>query len=243
VVEVTGRELGTRHRDALVALFRLRARRVEAKTDNGERLVYCSTETTWRELLVASGLTIHVTNLLTALRVLQELQRVTIRIFRGSHEEYLRAEARGLLVGAGWSDALIGRIEWDGANLDSEVRVTYGEWVRRTLEERHLVAVDAAVYFRLKSDYARCWWPYIDSQPSYSWIDVEMLATLAGRDYKGETTKQRVKLREEARQALNDMVSAGGLESWSQETLGSGRAKSYRYHYKRSGGPQGELSI
>src|SRR4051794_38253157 len=31
VVEVSGRELGTRHRDALVALFRLRAKRVEAR--------------------------------------------------------------------------------------------------------------------------------------------------------------------------------------------------------------------
>jgi hypothetical protein len=243
VVEVAGRELGTRHRDALVALFRLRARRVEARTDRGERIVVCRTETTWRELLVASGLTVHVTNLLTALRVLQELQRVSIRVFRGSHEEFVRAEARGLLAGAGWSDALIGRIEWDGAQLDSAVKVEYGEWVRRTLEERHLVAVDADVYFRLSSDYARCWWPYIDSQPAHSRISVELLASLAGRDYKAETTKQRVKLREEARQAFADMVQAGGLVSWACEIVGSGRGKTYRYSYIRTGSPQAELPV
>ncbi|MBB5695954.1 hypothetical protein [Muricoccus pecuniae] len=243
VVEVAGRELGTRHRDMLVALFRLRARRVEARTDAGQRIVLCQTETSWRELLVASGLTVHVTNLLTALRVLQELQRVSIRVFRGSHDEFLKAESRGLLAGAGWSDALIGKIEWEGAQLDSKVTVSYGEWVRRTLEERHLVAVDADVYFRLKSDYARCWWPYIDSQPAHSWIDVELLASLAGRDYRAETTKQRVKLREEARQALGDMQQAGGLASWTEETVGSGRAKTYRYRYVRTGSPQAELPI
>lgn len=243
VVEVTGRELGTRHRDALVALFRIRARRIEARTETGERIVYCRTETTWRELLAASGLTIHVTNLLTALRVLQELQRVSIRVFRGSHEEYLRAEGRGRLVGPGWSDALIGKIVWDGAMLDSKVIVEYGEWVRRTLEERHLVAVDADVYFRLKSDYARCWWPYLDSQPAHSWIDVELLASLAGRDYRAETTKQRVKLREEARQAMADMMLAGGLVSWTEEVIGSGRAKTYRYRYVRASSPQAELPV
>ncbi|MCR0984067.1 hypothetical protein [Roseomonas populi] len=243
VVEVAGRELGTRHRDALVALFRLRAKRVEARTETGQKIVVCQTETTWRELLAASGLTIHVTNLLTALRVLQELQRVTIRIFRGSHEEYLRAEARGMLAGAGWSDALIGRIEWDGAQLDSKLTVSYGEWVRRTLEERHLVAVDADVYFKLKSDYARCWWPYIDSQPAHSWINVELLASLAGRDYRAEETKKRVKLREEVRQALADMQQAGGLTSWVEEVVGSGRAKTYRYRYVRAGSPQAELPI
>ncbi|GAV35466.1 hypothetical protein ROTAS13_03142 [Roseomonas sp. TAS13] len=243
VVEVRGRELGTRHRDMLMACFRLRARRVEAVTVLGEKFVFCRTETSWRELLAASGLTSHVNNLLVALRILEELRTTTIRVFRGSYEDYQAASARGRLAGAGWSDALIGRIEWDGATLDAKLTVEYGEWVRRTLEERHLVSVDADTYFRLASDYARCWWPYIDSQPAHSWIGIETLATLAGKDYAELTTRQRVKLREEARQALDDMVRAGGLTSWVTEQIGSGRAKTYRYRYERAAGPQAELPV
>jgi len=52
-----------------------------------------------------------------------------------------------------------------------------------------------------------------------------------------------VKLREEARQALDDMVAAGGLASWRTEQVGSGRAKTYRYRYERSAGPQAELPV
>ncbi|TPG49286.1 hypothetical protein EAH89_21490 [Roseomonas nepalensis] len=243
VVEVRGRELGTRHRDMLMALFRLRARRVEATTPQGEKFVFCQTTTSWRELLAASGLQSHVNNLLTCLRVLEELRTTSVRVFRGSYEDYQSASARGRLAGAGWSDALIGKIEWAGATLDARLTVEYGEWVRRTLEERHLVAVDADVYFRLASDHARCWWPYIDSQPAYTWISIETLAQLAGRDYSELTTRQRVKLREEARQALDDMVRAGGLTSWSTEQVGSGRAKSYRYRYERAAGPQAKLPL
>jgi hypothetical protein len=243
VVEVRGRELGTRHRDMLVALFRLRARRVEATTDQGQKIVLCSTETTWRELLAASGLSSHVNNLLTCLRILEELRSTTIRVFQGSFEDYETATQKGRLAGAGWSDALIGTIQWSGAMLDSKLTVSYGEWVRRTLEERHLVAVDADVYFRLQSDHARCWWPYIDSQPAHSWIGIETLSLLAGRDYAELTTRQRVKLREEARQALDDMITAGGLTSWVTEQVGSGRAKTYRYRYERAAGPQAELPV
>ncbi|MFC7557481.1 hypothetical protein ACFQU7_42570 [Pseudoroseomonas wenyumeiae] len=223
-------------------MFRLRAKRVEARTDDGQKIVVCQTETTWRELLVASGLTVHVTNLLTALRVLQELQRVTIRIFRGSHEEYLRAESRGMLAGAGWSDALIGKIEWEGAQLDSRVTVSYGEWVRRTLEERHLVALDADVYFRLKSDYARCWWPYIDSQPAHTWIDVDLLASLAGRDYR---PKKPSGASNSARKSGRRWLTWSKLGAWSPglRRLSAAVVQSYRYRYVRTGSPQAELPI
>ncbi len=68
---------------------------------------------------------------------------------------------------------------------------------------------------------------------------METLAQLAGRDYATMTTRQRIKLREEVRQALDDMVTAGGLASWTCEQVGSGRAKSYRYRYERTAKPQG----
>lgn len=129
VIEVRGRELGTRHRDALVALFRLRARRFETgvTADGRSRQAVYRTDTTWREVLQASGLTTHVNNLLTALRVFEELRSVTVRAFTGSFDSYEAAVAQGRLASAGWSDGMIGSIEWSGVSLDSEVSVTYGE--------------------------------------------------------------------------------------------------------------------
>ncbi|MGI4943262.1 MAG: hypothetical protein ACRYHQ_22325, partial [Janthinobacterium lividum] len=84
VVEVRGRELGSQHRDALYALFRLRARRTEVMnpeydpsipvtmTSPKPKLIYWHTEATWRQLLQATGRTCHVNNLATLLRVLEE---------------------------------------------------------------------------------------------------------------------------------------------------------------------------
>ena len=148
VVEVCGRELGTRHRDALMALFRLRAKRFETVGADGKLggAVY-RTDTTWREILLASGVTAHVNNMMTALRVFEELRSVTVRVFMGTFDQYEAAVAKGRLASAGWSDGIIGRIQWAGVTLDAEVSVTYGEWVKRTFEEKHLVSVGADVYF------------------------------------------------------------------------------------------------
>ena len=101
------------------------------------------------------------------------------------------------------------------------VKVAYGEWVRAMFESRSLASIDGETYFKLRSDYAKSIWPYIDSQPEYSWVAVETLAELVGRDYRAETTRQRLKLREELRQAFADMVNAGGLQSWACEEAGS----------------------
>lgn len=233
VVEVRGRELGTRHRDALVALFRLRARRFEtgvAANGKARQAVY-RTDTTWRDILLASGLTTHVNNLLTALRVFEELRSVTVRAFTGSFDAYEAAVIQGRLASAGWSDGMIGSIEWSGVSLDSEVSVTYGEWVRQTFEAKHLVSVSADVYFRLKGDNARAWWPYIDSQPNHDYVPLETLAELVGRDYRSEDAKRRARFREDVAAAFTDMVRAGGLKAYEIEARGPGRTKSYRVKY------------
>ncbi len=235
VVEVRGRELGTRHRDALIALFRLRAKRFETVGENGQvkGSVY-RTDATWRDILKASGLTAHVNNLIVALRILEELRSVTMRVFTGTYDAYETAVAKGRLPSAGWSDGLIGSINWTGVNLDSEVSVTYGEWVRRTFETKNLVSVSADVYFALKSDFARAWWPYIDSQPNHHYITLETLSEMVGRDYRTEPSKKRARFREDVVSAFNDMVRAGGLAEFELEASGPGRTKSYRVIYKHA---------
>lgn len=246
VVEVRGRELGSQHRDALYALFRLRAKRIDAvdpQPPDGPKLAYYHTEATWRNLLAATGRTAHVNNLGTMLRVFEELRSVSFRFFQGDFSQYEAAVKSGRLVGAGYSDNLLGRIEWDGITLDSNVKVAYGEWVRDMFESRSLVSIDGDTYFKLRSDYAKSIWPFLDSQPGYTWLNVETLAELVGRNYHTETTRQRLKLREELRQAFSDMVSAGGLASWTCDVMGSGRAKTYRYSYVHARPRQGALDL
>ena len=242
VVEVRGRELGTRHRDALISLFRLRARRFEVIGSDGKvaSAVY-RTETTWRDMLLASGVRPHVNNLLVALRVLDELRSVTLRVFMSSWSDYEAAVAKGRLASAGWSDGVIGAIEWDGVSLDSKVTATYGEYVRMAFETRHLVSVNADVYFRCKTDYAKAWWPHIDSQPDHEWIAVETLAELVGRDHRAEDGKKRSRFREDVQRAMDDLVRAGGLSGWACEQVGQGRAKTYRYRYTHALPRQGQL--
>ena len=246
VVEVRGRELGSQHRDALYALFRLRAKRSEAalpEKPGSPTLAYFHTEATWREMLAATGRTPHVNNLGTLLRVFEELRSVSFRFYQGDFAQYEAAAHSGRLPSAGYSDNLLGRIEWDGVTLDSTVKVTYGEWVRQMFEAKSLASIDGDVYFKLRSDYAKSVWPFIDSQPGYSWVAVEMLAELVGRNYRTETTRQRLKLREELRQAFADMVTAGGLASWTCEKTGPGRSKSYRYSYIHARPRQGARDL
>jgi hypothetical protein len=254
VVQVSGRELGSQHRDALYAIFRVRARRISEANPHyvagtfdpitgPVRLVYYLTETTWRELLHATSRTPHVNNLGTLLRSFEEMRSVSFRVFRGDFDAYEAALKRGRLPGAGFSDNLVNRIEWSGVGLDSKVTVRYGEWVKEMFEAKSLVSLNGDVYFRLKSDYAKSFWPFIDSQNAYTYVDISTLADLAGRDYDAELTKRRVKFREDVRQAFDDMVSAGGLASWHCEEIGTGRRKSYRYHFGHALERQGALDL
>jgi hypothetical protein len=254
VVHVHGRELGSQHRDAIYAIFRCRARKIsepnvayvpgskDAMTAY-PRVEYYYTQTTWRELLLTTGRTAHVNNLGSLLRCFEEIRSVSFRVYQGSYDEYEAQVARGRLPGAGFSDNLINEIRWDGVRLDSTMTVKYGAWVRKTFEAKNLVSLNADVYFRLRSDYAKSFWPFVDSQPSYTYVDDLTLAELAGRDYRNEDSKKRAKFREDIVQAFNDMVAAGGLSEWRCEVLGFGRQKTYRYHYTHALPRQGSLAL
>jgi hypothetical protein len=254
VVHVHGRELGSQHRDAIYAIFRSRARKVSEPNiayvlgskdplTAFPRVDYYYAQTTWRDLLLTTGRTAHVNNLGSLLRCFEEVRSVSFRVYQGSYAEYEAQVARGRLPGAGFSDNLINEIKWDGVSLDSQVSVKYGAWVRQTFEAKNLVSLNADVYFRLKSDYAKSFWPFIDSQPTYTYVDDLTLAELAGRHYRLEDSKKRAKFREDVVQAFNDMVSAGGLSEWRCEVLGSGRLKTYRYHYTHALPRQGMLAL
>jgi hypothetical protein len=257
VVEVRGRELGSQHRDAIYALFRLKPKKVsvpnpEYRRNSLQRPIktHYETETTWRTLLKIMGRTEHVNNLLSLLQILGEIRQVSFIIHQGSslvEMERIHAQRKARLLPdtRGGLSSIITGIDWDGAQLDSAVKVTYGATVLEMIEMAHLVSINADVQFRLKSDYAKTFWPFIDSQPNFNYMDEEKLAQLAGRKLwsEAETSATRAQFRKECRQAFTDMQSAGGLKEWREEITGSGRTKSRRYHYQHAKLRQMELDL
>ncbi|MCJ2107630.1 hypothetical protein MKK70_20070 [Methylobacterium sp. E-041] len=99
--------------------------------------------------------------------------------------------------------------------------------------------------FRLKSDHAKVFWPFIDSQPEHTFIEEGRLAQLSGRDLWSDdaTSATRAQFRKECREAFKDMVSAGGLSAFNEEVTGSGRFKSRRYTYTHAAPSQFELEL
>lgn len=240
IIEVTGRELGSQHRDALYALFRLPSRRIKLEREEeplgilpGIRSADTIVEAygTWRDILKIMGLSEHANNMLTVLKNFEELRQVNLRVYTGSHEQYLRETRAGRIPSAGFSDNFLGRIEWSGVRLDSKVTVRYGEWLRQVFEKKHLVSLNSQVYFSLQSDYAKSIWPFIDGQPNHFYIDETVIAELLGRDLEGMNWRERGNFREGCRRAFEDMKVAGGLASYKVEQIGSGRVKLYRYTY------------
>ena len=256
VVHVSGRELGSQHRDAIYALFRLcpkcvsvpnpsfDPRRPESSLNPRVRIHY-DTRTTWRELIRTMGNTAHPNNLLTLLQIFEELQKVVIRVQRGNPFEILRANEAGDIGGPGMSENIITKIVWHGAALDSAVEIHYGEWIRNTFEANRLVSLNADVQFRLKNDHAKSFWPYIDSQVHHHFVDEDTLAGLAGRDLwgEGEDSATRSDFRKKCKRAFDNMKKAGGLHDYEIETLGKGQRKSRRYHYIHALPRQMELDI
>lgn len=262
VVEVKGRELGSPHRDALVAIFRLpRAKITLPNPDHRPGtfipafVTYYQATTTWREMLIKMGRTQHVNNLVTLMNTLTEIQQVNILVHQGrTLSEVKEADKRApaqrrtaaLLQNrdsAGGSSPIIRDIAWTGLQLDSVVTVQFGAAVLDAIERSHLVSINADVQFRLKSDFAKSFWPFIDSQPNFSYIDEDRLAQLSGIDLPTITSARRAQFRKDCRQAFEDMVKSGGLLEWRNEVLGAGRQKFHRYHYKHAMPRQMELSL
>lgn len=254
VIEVRGRELGSQHRDAIYALFRRKATSLSIPNPayggqpwESETLNLYETRTTWRELLRAMNRTEHTNNLLVLLATFEEIKQVVITVKEGDPDAIAKEAADGRVGGVrGRMGSIIDDVEWSGVNLDSELTIRYGQWVREMIEKTHLVSLNADVQFRLTSDHAKSFWPFIDSQPNHNYVDEERLAELAGRDLwdpKRETSATRAQFRKDCRQAFEDMVKAGGLATYHIEILGSGRRKSRRYHYLHGLSRQLELDL
>lgn len=254
VVEVHGRELGSQHRDAIYALFRLKLSKIHIPNEKYRTgsllpmfITHYKTSTSWRDILKVMGRTQHVNNLLSLLQIFSEIRQVSFIVHQGKTLKEVdgRQKANRLVDGKGNLTSIIKEIEWDGAQLDSAVTVTYGETVLEMIEKANLVSLNAEVQFRLKSDYAKTFWPFIDSQPSYHYVDEDLLAKLTSRDLwaEGETSATRAQFRKDCRQAFSDMEKAGGLKTWREEVTGTGRTKSRRYHYKHAMVRQMELEL
>jgi hypothetical protein len=258
VVEVKGRELGSQHRDAIVAVFRLPRSKITLDNPDYRRgtllspvLTYYQATTTWRDLLIRMGKTQHVNNLMTLVGVFSEIQQVNILVHQGRRLTTVEADAarrgrRAMLANrdaAGGSSPIIKEIAWDGLQLDSTLTVQFGAAVLDAIEKSHLVSINADVQFRLKSDFAKSFWPFIDSQPDHAYVDEERLAQLAGFALQHATSAKRAQFRKDCRQAFDDMVRAGGLIDWRNEIRGAGRAKCHRYHYEHALPRQMELEI
>ena len=236
VIQVMGRELGSQHRDALYALFRLPHQTIVI--DDPESVLKRSSlhvcETTWRDLIVALGLTEHVNNVANLVLTFEELMQVTMTVYEGAQERVLPELEAGRRPDTPLQGKhLIHEFSAEGTRLDSAVRVIYGKWVTDNMARLRLVSLNADVQFTLKSDYAKSFWPYIDSMTQHTWVDEKMLAALVGRDLwsEDETSATRRDFRANCRKAFNDMVRAGGLASWREEVTGRGRLKGRRYHY------------
>ncbi len=248
VIRVSGRELGTQHRDTIYAVFRLPHNVVKTRREGASSALPWSkiyeTRTTWRDLLVAMKRSAHTNNLMTLMEVFEDIKKVAFTIFEGPQEEVLRAlKARDMVAlganGRGGMGSLIDSVEWKGLTLDSEVVVRYGDWSAAMLDRAKLVSLNAEVQFKLKSDHAKTFWPYIDSMNNHFYVDEDTLAALAGRDLWGdkETKTTRGQFRKDCKQAFDDMVRAEGLASWTSEVTGVGRIKKRRYLYQRDPAP------
>ena len=256
VIDVSGRELGTQHRDAIYALFRLPRARLrlrnpevpENTTISGKATwIDCwEVNTTWRTLLTGLGISHHVNNLMTLERTFEDLKKVVITVYEGDPDRILPAlEGRRSLsnLGSGHIDNILREISWDGFNLDSNLVVRFGTWVCSSIERSALVSLNADVQFRLRSGYAKSFWPYIDSMTRFTYVDEDMLGHLIGRDIKADDKNQRGQFRRDCKGAFEDMIAAGGLKEWHAADVGKGRIKKRRYYYTHALPRQVELPL
>ena len=237
VVRVSGRELGTQHRDALYAVFRL-GHEAEVQPDERSPIGYArylKVKTTWRELLKCMGLTQHANNIAALHYTFEDIKKVVVTVYEGDEARLLEQYRSGKLPKAkGKMGNLLHDVEWTNLGLDDTVTIYYGEWTQTMVMSAKLVSLNADVQFALGSDYAKSFWPYIDSFHHHSWVDEDRLAELVGRNLweEGEDAGTRRDFRSKCRKAFDDMVKASGLKSWRVEIRGDGRRKSHRYHYE-----------
>lgn len=250
IVQVVGRELGSQHRDALYALLRLPSKAVKVMGEGFLGYSYLlEVRTTWRELVRCLNLTEHANNVANLVLTFEELMQVVMTVYESrqmSQEKILEKLREG-----GTPDTalkmrhILHSVDAEGVNLDSKVTVVFGEWMVESMTSLKLVSLNAEVQFALKSDYAKSFWPYIDSFTKHTFVDEEVLCALVGRELFGptETSATRRDFRNYCRHAFNDMVRVGGLFEWREEIRGIGREKTRRYHYRLAYPQQMELGL
>ncbi len=250
IVQVVGRELGSQHRDALYALLRLPSKPVKVMGEGFLGYSYLlEVRTTWRELVRCLNLTEHANNVANLVLTFEELMQVVMTVYESremSQEKILEKLREG-----GTPDTalkmrhILHSVDAEGVNLDSKVKVVFGEWMVESMTNLKLVSLNAEVQFALKSDYAKSFWPYIDSFTKHTFVDEEVLCALVGRELFGptETSATRRDFRNYCRHAFHDMVRVGGLFEWREEIRGIGREKTRRYHYRLAYPQQMELGL
>lgn len=202
------------------------------------------------------GLTPHANNVAGLVLAFEELMQVVMTVFDaqpGDEERVLKKLQAGALPGGTPIKLrhILQSVEAeDGVELDAHVKITYGRWIVDSMQSLRLVSLNADVHFALGSDYAKAFWPYIDSFTQHTWVDEEVLGHLAGWGDlfdKNRTAEDRRDFRRFCRRAFDDMVKVGGLKEWSDEERGVGRMKTRRYHYTLGyhdvGQRQGELNL
>ena len=246
VIKISGRELGAQHRDALYGVLRLKPREIivqdETKALPQHTYVYT---TTWRELLVYLKREEHANNVASLVLAFEDFLKVGFTIFEGNHDWVVSELKAGRVPDTPFKGENLIRFDSNGTKLDDKVDFYLSQWALECIFKGHLVSLNADVQFALTSEYAKCYWPYIDSMNSHTWVDEEQLASLVGRSLFGEeeTSRTRSEFRRSTAKAFDDMVKAGGLSEWSVETRGSGRKKTRRYHYRHALARQLDLEL
>lgn len=245
VIQVAGRELGSQHRDAMYAVFRLdRKETFIVDPESAWRRRGFLAHASWRELVRLMGLTEHVNNVATLVCVLEEIKKVVVTAYEGDPELLLEQYNEGHLPkGKGRMGNILHDIAWDGVGLDDRVTITFGDWTVEAMLKARLVSLNADVQFSLKSDYAKSFWPYIDGFNSHTFVDEAMLGHLTGKDVGRTTAREKSFFRSACRHAFDDMVRAGGLVNWREEVRGIGRHKTRRYYYRHALERQMELDL
>ncbi|MDE4063863.1 hypothetical protein [Phaeobacter gallaeciensis] len=226
-ISVVGKELGIAHKDTLMAVFRQNARTIMDNSPESSQIekwgIAAKTKsvvyTTWRGLLQAQNKSAHVNNITTQAGLLEDLSSliVSFRIHEGR---------RG-----GGSGSLI-EVLFDGFELDSRVQISYGQHVKQIMAAKQIVYLDAEAYYTLKSDYAKAFFSFIDSQPNNSWVDESILAQIVGRDIWRENWQQRGDFRKYCVRAFNDFEASGYLRNVQRVPYKSGKNTCFRFEYE-----------
>jgi hypothetical protein len=159
-VRVSGRELGSTHRDAIYAVFRLPHQDIviEDKSSAFGLKRVMLVKTTWRKLLQAMNKTEHANNVVLLHYTFEDIKKVVVNVYEGDHQLLLEDYRAGRLknVGRGRMGNMLEDIEWTGFKLDDEVRISYGDWTAMMIRNAKLVSLNADVHFRLQSEFAKC---------------------------------------------------------------------------------------